>query len=582
MSIRQPIIVVMGHVDHGKTSLLDSIRKTAVVLSEPGAITQSISASHVPIEVIKKICGPAMKLVKTELKIPGLLFVDTPGHEAFTNLRKRGGNIADLAVLVVDVAQGFQPQTIESIEILKEYKTPFIIAANKIDLVMGWRSEKGCFIDTVAKQRQEVQQTLDEKLYEIMGEISKYGFNAERFDRVKDFTKEIAIVPVCARTGEGIPELLILLAGLAQRYLEQQLQTEEGPGKGSILETKYEKGLGTTIDVILYDGVIRKGDVIVLATRKGILSTKIRGLIVPGPGGMVYVDEVKAASGVKIFAPSLEDALPGSEVYVAKQADEEEHYKQQLESELKTILIKTEKIGVILKADTLGSIEAISRLLQSEGIQVRRADVGAVNKNELNEAAAIRSKDRYSGAILAFNVHVDFETVEDARAKTVPIIQSNVIYSLIERLNEWKVEEKERERQEAIASIVFPAKIKILPGMCFRMSKPAVFGVEISIGRIKPDYELMKENGTIIGRIKSIQAEKQSLQEAAQGQQVAISMDDPIFGRHVNDGDILYTNVPKKDALTLIEKYKTQLSEEEIQILGKIQRIQLGFEEVKA
>jgi len=576
--IRQPIIVVMGHVDHGKTSLLDAIRKTAVTLSEPGAITQSISASHVPIDVVKKICGPAMKLVKTELKIPGLLFVDTPGHEAFTNLRKRGGNIADLAVLVVDVAQGFQPQTLESIEILKEYKTPFIIAANKIDLVTGWKSKEGCFIDTVTNQREEVQQALDEKLYEIIGEISKHGFNAERFDRIKDFTKEIAIVPVCARTGEGIPELLILLAGLAQKYLEQQLQTEDGPGKGSILEVKYEKGLGATIDVILYDGVIRKGDVIVLATRKGILSTKIRGLIEPRPGGFVYVDEARAASGVKIFAPSLDDALPGSEVYVTRKPEEENQYKQQLESELKTILIKTEKIGVILKADTLGSIEAISRLLQAEGIQIRRADVGAVNKNELNEIAAIRSKDRYSGAILAFNVQVGFDMVEEARTKTVPIIQSNIIYSLLERFNEWKIEEKEREKQEALASTVFPAKIKILPGMCFRISKPAIFGIEVLVGRIKPDYELMKEDGKTIGKIKSIQAEKQSLQEAVQGQQIAVSIDNVIFGKDIDEGNILYTAIPKKDAILLLEKYKTQLSNEELQILEKVQRIQLGLE----
>jgi len=575
MSIRQPIIVVMGHVDHGKTSLLDSIRKTAVTLSEPGAITQSISASHVPIEVVKKICGPAMKLVKTELKIPGLLFVDTPGHEAFTNLRKRGGSIADLAVLVVDIAQGFQPQTIESIEILKEYKTPFIIAANKIDLVTGWRSKEGCFIDTVANQREEVQQALDEKLYGIMGEISKYGFNSERFDRVKDFTKEIAIVPVCARTGEGIPELLILLAGLAQKFLEQQLQTEDGPGKGSILETKYEKGLGTTIDVILYDGVIRKGDVIVLATKKGILSTKIRGLIVPKTGGLSYVDEVRAASGVKIFAPSLEDAMPGSEVYVARQAEEEQQYKQQLESELKSILITTEKIGIILKADTLGSIEAISHLLQAEGIQIKRADIGSITKQELNEANAIRSKDRYAGAILAFNVQVDFETVEEARVKAIPIIQSNIIYSLLERFQEWKVEEKEREKQEAFASIVFPAKIKALPGCCFRISKPAIFGIEVLAGRIKPDYELMTENGNKIGKIKSIQEDKHSLQEAVKGQQIAISVDDAVFGKDIEDSMVLYTYVPKKDAILLMEKYKMQLSDEEIAILEKIQRIQM-------
>ncbi|MEM2974436.1 MAG: translation initiation factor IF-2 [Candidatus Micrarchaeia archaeon] len=578
MSIRQPIIVVMGHVDHGKTSLLDAIRKTAVALSEPGAITQSISASHVPIDVIKKICGPALRLVKTELKIPGLLFVDTPGHEAFTNLRKRGGSIADIAILVVDIMQGFQPQTLESIEILREYKTPFIVVANKIDLITGWKSKEGCFIDAVAGQRQEVQQALDEKIYEIVGKLSEHGFNSERFDRVKDFTREIAIVPICARTGEGIPELLILLAGLSQKYLEQQLHTEDRPGRGSILETKYEKGLGTTIDTILYDGVLHKGDIIILATKKGVLSTRVRGLIIPGPGGELrYVDEVRAATGVKIFAPGLEDALPGSEVYVAVKPDEEENYRKHLESELKNILISTERIGVILKADSLGSIEAISRLLQAEGVQIRRADVGAITKQELNEANAIRSKDRYAGAILAFNVHVDFGTIDDAKSKSVPVIQSNVIYSLIERFKEWRKEEKEREKQEALASIIFPAKIRVLPGFCFRASKPAIFGIEVTAGRIKPNYELMKEDGTVIGRIKSIQAEKQPLQEAVKGQQVAVSVDEAAYGRDFSDGEYLYTAVPKKDVDIILEKYKSQLTDEELSILEKIQRMQIGL-----
>lgn len=580
--MRCPIVVTMGHVDHGKTSLLDKIRKTAVALKEAGAITQSISASEVPLDVIKKLCKDVMQLIKVELKIPGLLFIDTPGHESFTNLRKRGGSIADLAVLVVDITQGFQPQTLESLEILKEYKTPFIVAANKIDLISGWKSNEGeCFSNSFSRQRPETKTLLDNKIYEIAGKISTFNFDSDRFDNIKDFTKTIAIVPVSAKTGEGIPELLVLLAGLSQKFLEKQLKMEIGPGKGSILEIKFEKGLGTTADVILYDGKIKKGDIIVFGTKERASSTRVRGLLKPKPlvemkdvlDKFDYVDEVIAASGVKIFAPGLEDALPGSEIYVARNEEEEKKLKDLVMSAIKEILITTEKKGIILRADTLGSVEAITRLLKSEGVPIRRADIGPPTKADILEAVAIKEEDRYLGVILAFNVNVSDEILEEAKSKKITIINTNVIYSLLEQYREWKEEERKREKEEAVATLVFPAKIKILPGCCFRVSKPAIFGIEILEGRIKADYEIMKEDGTVVGKIKSIQSEKQSISEAAKGQQVAIAVDEPIFGRHIFEGDILYTVVPKKHAFALLEKYKSQLSEAEISLLDEIERI---------
>jgi translation initiation factor 5B len=482
----------------------------------------------------------------------------------------------------VDVAQGFQPQTIESIEILKEYKTPFIVAANKIDLIPGWRtSAGGCFLRTLPSQREDVQQELDKRVYEIVGELSKFGIDSERFDRVSDFTKTVAIMPVSAKKGEGIPDLLVMLAGLAQKFMEKQLETEIGPGKGSILEVKFEKGLGTTVDVILYDGKVSKGDTVVFGTKAGAASTKVRGLLKPKPlvemrdvgDRFDYVDEIVAASGVKIFAPGLEEALPGSEIYVATNASEEEKLKAQLSEEIKEVLVSTEKEGIVLRADTLGSLEAITRLIQHEKIAIRRADVGPVMKGDVLEAAAIREVDRYLGAILAFNVNVPLDLAEEARAKGVPIINTNIIYSLFDQYKLWREEEKKREAEEALAGYVFPAKIKILPGCCFRISKPAVFGIEVMIGRIKSDYELMKEDGTVVGRIKSIQEEKKSLTEAKVGQQVAISVDDPIFGRHIFENDILYSVVPKKHAATLLEKYKTQLSNPEVELLEQIEDI---------
>src|SRR3989338_6661563 len=243
MAMRQPIVAVMGHVDHGKTSLLDAIRKTNVAGKEAGAITQHIGASEVSLGSISGICSGLLARSGLRIAIPGLLFIDTPGHESFTHLRQRGGSIADIAVLVVDVMQGFQPQTVESIKILREFKTPFVVAANKVDLISGWkRREAGCgILESIGSQRPDVQTRFDEQLYGIVGKLHGLGIGSERFDRVSDFTKQVAIIPVSAKTGEGIPELLLSIAGLSQRFLESELKTEvSGPGQGSVLEVKEE------------------------------------------------------------------------------------------------------------------------------------------------------------------------------------------------------------------------------------------------------------------------------------------------------------------------------------------------------
>jgi translation initiation factor 5B len=566
------------------TSLLDAIRSTTVAAREAGAITQHIGASEVPLSVIQERCKPLSKFMNINFTIPGLLFIDTPGHAAFTNLRKRGGNIADIAILVVDITQGFQPQTIEALEILKEYRTPFVVAANKIDLITGWKNRSSCFLESAKLQRQEILNDLDAKIYTLVGELSKSGFQADRFDRVTDFTKTVAIIPVSAKTQEGLPELLMMISGLAQKFLESQLKSSEGPGKCNIMEVKFEKGLGVTADVILYDGIIKKGDTIIFATKSGIKTTKVRGLLKPKPlvemrdikgaaDRFTYVDEVHAASGLKIFAPELEDALPGSSLYVVWNESEMDKIKSELENELKEILIKTENIGIIIKADTLGSLEAIIKLLESEGVKIRKADVGPVSKADVLEADSIRQQDRYSGLIIAFNVSVDPVLEEEARQKGFPIIKSNIIYSILDQLKEWREQEKIREQQEAMQQYVFPAKIKFLPGYVFRANKPAIFGVEVLIGRIKQGDTLMKEDGTEIGTVKSIQVEKQSRTELKAGEQGAISMDEPTIGRHIFEGEVYLTKVPLKHALTLQNKYKQFLTGQELDLLDQIMRL---------
>jgi len=570
----------MGHVDHGKTSLLDAVRKTTVAKREAGAITQHIGASEVPTEVVKKICGA---LLKVELKIPGLLFIDTPGHEAFTNLRRRGGSVADIAVLVIDITQGFQPQTLEALNILRDYKTPFVVAANKIDLIPGWNPQKtNCFTKSLNEQLPNVQIALDEKIYELIGRLSQLGFQCERFDRITDFTKQVAIIPVSAKTGEGVAELLMFIAGLSQKFLEKQLSIEvEGPCKGAVLEVKDEKGLGKTIDVIVYDGSLRKNDVIVFGTINGVAETKVRALLKPKPLDEMrdpkekfdYVDEVYAASGVKIYAPGLENALAGSSLFAVTEKNRASCIAE-IEKEMSGILVESSGPGVIVKADTLGSVEAIEKLLADAGVPIKKASIGPIVKKDVIDAYNAKVQNRYYGVVLAFNVDISEEARAEAAKHHVPIIESDVVYTMIENYQKWVEMEKEAERGEAYSNMVLPGKLRVLPGCCFRAKNPMIIGVEILAGRIKPGYKLMNDKGEEIGEIKSIQREKESLQEAKQGEQIAIAIDTQLtFGRQVSEGDVFYTCVPKEHYKLLTTKYKEHLSEGEHALLVEIRKI---------
>ncbi len=580
VSIRSPIIVILGHVDSGKTSLLDRIRKTSVAAKEAGGITQHIGATEIPIEVVKEIAKPLLYLFKFDLKIPGLLFIDTPGHEVFTNLRKRGGSVADLAIIVVDIIEGFQPQTYEAIEICKQFKVPFVIALNKIDRIPGWSPrENSPFLESIKHQNQKALQILEEKLYIVVGQLYELGFEAERFDRIQDFRKQVSIIPVSAKTGEGIPELLLIVAGLVQRFLEEKLKINvEGSGRGIVLERKEAKGFGTVIDVILYDGKIRKGDTIAFLTKNGIKTTKVRILLKPKPLQEIRdrktrfyeVDEVSAAAGIRIVADGIENALPGSPIYVVK--DNLEEIERSIKSEIGEFLFETDKIGVVVKADTLGTLEAIVRILKEKGIPIAKADIGNIDKEDIMKALSVREKDHVYGVILGFNVNIE-KTVEDlVKSTKLKVILDNVIYRLVEKIEQYIEEMRVKKSRAVLESLTPPGKILILPGYIFRRSNPAIVGVEVLAGRVRPGTYLMREDGKVVGKVKAMQSESKSLNEARRGDKVAISIDGAIVGRHLEENDILYTYIDESE-FKKYKQHKEILTEDEKEVLREIARI---------
>ncbi len=481
--IRQPVVVVLGHVDSGKTSLLDKIRGTGVQSREAGGITQHIGASFFPTSILKEICGPLYTKLGGNINVPGLLVIDTPGHKIFTNLRRRGGSAADIAILVVDSAKGFEVQTLESIDILKSRKVPFVIALNKIDMITGWKKGPDMFVSkSINLQTKPVMDEVDNRIYTIMGNMSQQSFESEVFYRIKNFAKEVTIVPISARTGEGIPELLAVLVGLTQQYLSKGLIVSKGSSRGIILEITEEPGLGLSANAILLDGVLNIGDKIVMGKRDEAIVSHVKAIFMPKPldemrdprDKFTSIDTVEAASGVKIIIPDLDGVLPGSPFIGIKSSDNVEKIKKVVYDEVQRAFIVTDKSGIIVRADTLGSLEALIDLLKERNVPIRQADIGPVTRRDVIEANAVAEKNLYHGVVLAFGVKILPDAEKEMHSKNIKIFSSYVIYSIIENYLDWVESDREMSEKRAFLSLTPPCSFKIMNGYIFRRNDPAV------------------------------------------------------------------------------------------------------------
>jgi len=564
MTIRQPIVSVLGHVDHGKTSLLDYIRGTAVITHEAGRITQHIGATEVPLEHVNKVC--AKLLGGKKFSVPGLLFIDTPGHHSFTTLRARGGSLADIAILVIDINEGLKPQTVESINILRRFKTPFIIALNKIDLVDGWITHPSTpFIISEKTQTEEAQAAMSEKLYNVVGRLAEEGLSAERYDRIENFTKNIALVPISARNGEGVPDLLLVLVGLAQRFLEETLKTAEGPAKGTILEVKEERGLGQTIDVILYDGELRQGDTIALGTKGRPLVTKVKAILKPKPLDEIRdprdkfdrMKEISAAAGVKLLCQNLDGVVAGAPLRAIK--GNQDAVLREIADETKINIEVTEN-GLMIKADALGSLEALAYECKRADIPIRKYEIGDISKRDVIEVGAYN--DPLHKVVLGFNINMLPDAKDALAVNPSKVFLNNVVYGLIDDYQRWVEEEKRKAEAEKRSLVAFPGKIRVLPNCVFRASKPAIVGVRVLAGRIRNNQKLISSDGKEIGRIRSLRTGEDVLKEAIVGQEIAVAIEGATVGRQLDVEDILYVDILESEIKNL-QDYDLNLDEKE-------------------
>ena len=568
--IRQPIVTVCGHVDHGKTSILDFFRGSSVQEAEAGGITQKISFTLYPASQIEKL------LVKRgiKLEIPGFLFIDTPGHAAFTNLRKRGGSLADLAILVIDINEGIKPQTSEVIQILKFNKTPFIIALNKIDNISSWRTnamKDNDLKNSIENQPMNVQQIFDERYLTIAGSLSNYGFDADLFYNIKDFTQRIALVPCSARTGEGMQELMMMLCGLSQKYLADRLKLGED-AKGVILEIKKEKA-NEYAEAILYDGELSKDQEIAVANLDGVpIITKIRALeeIKPLSNKFKSKEEVQAATGLRIQFPYSGDILPGMP-FVAYKGDKEK-VKEIFKKEL-TENIQTSKKGIIAKADSLGSLEALLVLLKQANVPVLKAGIGEINKADVSNAKANLERDELDAIVLGFNVSVNEDAKDILKDNLqIKVLTEEVIYKLIDELVAFREKKKREIEKNKLMGLTALCKLRILPQYVFRNTKPAIFGVKVEIGKLIPEINIINKEDKKIGRIKKVQSENHSVEEATEGMEVAISIPGVNFERQLKEKDFLYSDITPNQFKNF-KKNKELLTSGEIRLLTEISEI---------
>jgi translation initiation factor 5B len=577
--LRQPIVCVLGHVDHGKTTLLDSIRGTSFAKKEEGGITQRIGATEIDIARIKKIAQQTGS--KSLFSIPGLLFVDTPGHVAFANMRSRGGALADIAILVIDINEGIKPQTEESINILKKFRTPFIIAANKVDLIdYAITVKDSSFKIFLNSQREEFKILLEEKIYKIVNTLYSFGYPSERFDRISDFSKNVAIVPVSAKNRIGIQDILLIISGLAQKFLEDSISRKSGSARATVMEVKKEESLGNILDSILYQGELKKGAIVALNTREGPAKTKIKALFSnqkSSASKAVEAMKVNSAAGVRILIADKLNVIPGSPLIEIKD-DEKSAFDEILKET--AVSIDLSEHGVTLRADTLGSLEAIAYELSQKGIKIRNAQIGLISRRDIIDVATLQEPlDRL---ILGFNVEILPEAKEVLLNQDVGIITGGIIYSIVQQCEEWiknTTEEIEEERKKGMS---VPSRFAIIPEYIFRANKPVIVGVKVEAGRIKVGDNLIRDDGRYAGTIKSIREGEISKKFSEAPSEVAIAIDGVTLNRQIFPSEPIYTDITEDTVKMLRLKPMDDATMKVLEEIIKIKRKENKFWGTKA
>lgn len=512
-NLRSPICCILGHVDTGKTKLLDKIRQTNVQEGEAGGITQQIGATYFPVEAIRQKTQVVNLDNSFEFKVPGLLIIDTPGHESFSNLRSRGSSLCNIAILVVDIMHGLEQQTLESMKLLRDRKTPFIVALNKIDRLYGWKKvDNNGFQESLALQNKGVQNEFAKRLADTKVAFSEQGFNSELYYENKSMAKFVSLVPTSAHTGEGIPDMLKLILQLTQERMVGSLMYLSEV-QATVLEVKAIEGFGMTIDVILSNGILREGDRIVLCGVEGAITTNIRALLTPAAmkelrlkSQYVHNKEVKAALGVKISAPGLEGAIAGSRLMVVGPDDDESDIEEEVLSDLGALFKRVEKSGkgVTVQASTLGSLEALLDFLKVSKIPVANVGIGPVFKRDVMNCGTMLEKNKEFAVMLCFDVKIDKEAQFYADEVGIKIFTADIIYHLFDQFTAHMAAIAEKRKEESKLDAVFPCVLSTVA--VFNKTGPIIVGVDVVEGNLRMHTPIAAVRQNAITNVKEIVA----------------------------------------------------------------------------
>lgn len=598
-NLRSPVICVLGHVDTGKTKILDNLRRTKVQDDEAGGITQQIGATNVPLETIIERTKMATHIFHDIIKIPGLLIIDTPGHEAFKSLRTRGSSLCDIAILVIDIMHGLEPQTIESIHILKEKKTPFLVALNKIDRLFDWKTNPNKdIVEVLESQPSNTKNEFERRSEQVIMELAEQGLNAALYYKNKDIKNYISLVPTSAHSSDGIGNLMALLIEFSQTILAKRVSYSSDL-QCTVMEVKAIPGLGTTVDVCLVNGKLKVADTIVLPGQEGPIVTQVRGLLTPQPNRDLRVKnhyvmnkELLGARGVKLAAKELEKCMAGLPMFVAQKPDEIEYYKEELNNMLKAALssIKLSEVGVFVQASTLGSLEALLEFLKTSKIPYAGISIGPVHRKDVIMASIMLEKDPQYAVILSFDVKVEKDAQDHADHVGVKIFTADIIYHLFDKFIGYRDELKAKKREEFKDIAVFPFKLKILPEFIFNTRDPIIIGVKITSGFLKIGSPICamcleasseregKDKFVDLGRITSIEYNHKPLEVAKMGQDVCIKIENTtsgapkLLGRHFLITDQLVSKI-SRDSIDAVKNYfREEMTKADWQLIIELKR----------
>ena len=595
--LRCPIVVIMGHVDTGKTKLLDKIRKTNVQGGEAGGITQQIGATFFEKKTLETQTARLNETEKFDINVPGMLVIDTPGHESFTNLRSRGSSLCDVAILVVDLMHGLEQQTIESLTMLRSRGTPFVVALNKVDRCYAWKTCADAPIREALKEQPEgTMSEFRSRTTDAKVQLQEQGVNSNLYWEMGDDdwmnSDFVPLVPTSAVTGEGVQDILLLLCQMAQRKLWKQIMWCANL-QCTVLEVKQIDGLGTTVDVLVVNGYIREGDKAVFCTLNGPIVTEIRGLLTPPPSremrvkaDYIHHKEVKGALGVKLIGNNLEKVMAGTPVMIVGPDDEEEDIKAEVMSDLSRIQDKlsTDKKGVMVQASTLGALEALLQFLREETkppIPVSSVGIGAITKRDVTQISIMNEKGCPEYAtILAFDVNVEREARDHANAMSVRIFTADIIYHLFDQFTRFMDELAEKRRADAAAVAVFPSICRILPQHVFNQKDPIIVGMEVVEGILKVGTPLCIPSlgGLHVGKVTSIESNGREQETAKKGASIAVkivneSNPNIMYGRQFDATHSLYSTLTRASIDALKANFKDKLENEDWRLVVKLKKV---------